>query len=72
MKIDSILISIICMLCCEIVKGFANIIIDEKPRNICGFQNGHRKYIELGESNTVQATNITFKKVCCGKLFLIT
>jgi hypothetical protein len=65
MKFNSIFILLICILCCENVKGLSNTkLIDERLGNICGFHNGHRKYIELGETSKVQGTNITVPKVC--------
>lgn len=52
------------LIVCGFVKGFANQkIVENKSGNICGFHNGHRKYIELGENAKVKATNITIPKV---------
>jgi hypothetical protein len=34
------------------------------PTEICGYHNGHRKYLELGESGKLTATNITVPNVC--------
>lgn len=33
------------------------------PTEICGYHNGHRKYLELGESGKLTATNITVPNV---------
>lgn len=35
-----------------------------RSSDICGYHNGHRKYLELGESGQLSATNITVPTVC--------
>ena len=34
-----------------------------RQTEICGYHNGHRKYLELGESGKLTANNITVPKV---------
>lgn len=35
-----------------------------RSSDICGYHNGHRKYLELGESGQLSATNVTVPTVC--------
>lgn len=34
-----------------------------RQSEICGYHNGHRKYLELGESGKLSATNISVSNV---------
>jgi hypothetical protein len=64
MKLSSTSFLFTLFIFCAIFKGFDNQkIIEDKSGNICGFHNGHRKYIELGENSKVKAINITVPKV---------
>lgn len=35
-----------------------------RQSEICGFHNGHRKYLELGDTGSLSANNITVPSVC--------
>jgi hypothetical protein len=35
-----------------------------RQSEICGYHNGHRKYLELGESGKLSGSNITVPSVC--------
>lgn len=58
-QIEFVLIVIVVV---SYVNGFTYQRVFRKSE-ICGFHNGHRKYLELGESGELSATNITVSKV---------
>lgn len=54
------------MLFCLWMKSFAEGFAYQRvflQSEICGFHNGHRKYLELGDSGQLSASNITVPSV---------
>lgn len=46
-----------------VIINFSDGFIYQRQSEICGYHNGHRKYLELGESGKLSANNITVPNV---------
>lgn len=42
-----------------------------RQSEICGYHNGHRKYLELGDTGKLSANNITVPSVCDAEFLFI-
>lgn len=56
-------IFVVILVVINVSDGFSYQRIVGRQSEICGYHNGHRKYLELGESGKLSANNITVPNV---------